>query len=68
LIKENIFWLILAILFSLPTFKFLNGLVNKIKNNLVVNVLNTSITVMFFVISIILLVGSSYNPFLYFRF
>lgn len=68
LIKENIFWLILAILFALPTFKFLNGLVNKIKNNLVVNVLNTSITVMFFVISIILLVGSSYNPFLYFRF
>jgi alginate O-acetyltransferase complex protein AlgI len=68
LIKENIFWLILAILFSLPTYKFLNGLVNKIKNNLVVNVLNTSITVMFFVISIILLVGSSYNPFLYFRF
>jgi len=68
LIKENMYWLILAILFSLPTFKLLMGLVHKIKNNLVVNLLNTSITVMFFVISIILLVGSSYNPFLYFRF
>ena len=68
LIKENMYWLILVILFSLPTFKLLMGLVHKIKNNLVVNLLNTSITVMFFVISIILLVGSSYNPFLYFRF
>lgn len=68
LIKENIFWLILALLFSLPTFKLLTRLINKIKNNLVVNLLNTSITVMFFVISIVLLVGSSYNPFLYFRF
>lgn len=68
LIKENMYWLILAIIFSLPTFKLLMGLVHKIKNNLVVNLLNASITLMFFVVSIILLVGSSYNPFLYFRF
>ena len=68
LIKENIFWLMLAILFSLPTFKLINRYIAKIKNVKLINIVNTSITISFFVISIILLVGSSYNPFLYFRF
>jgi len=68
LIKENIFWLILAILFSMPTFKLINQYIAKIKNVIIMNIVNISITISFFVISIILLVGSSYNPFLYFRF
>jgi alginate O-acetyltransferase complex protein AlgI len=68
LIKENIFWLILAIVFSMPVYKKLVLLVDRINNANIKNAINTSITISLFIFSIILLVGSSYNPFLYFRF
>lgn len=68
LIKENIFWLILALAFSMPVYKKLILLVDRINNANIKNAINTSITISLFIFSIILLVGSSYNPFLYFRF
>jgi alginate O-acetyltransferase complex protein AlgI len=68
LIKENIFWMIFAIAFSMPVYKKIVKLIDRIDNANIKNVINTSITISLFMISIILLVGSTYNPFLYFRF
>ena len=68
LIKENIFWMIFAISFSMPVYKKIVKLIDRIDNANIKNVINTSITISLFMISIILLVGSTYNPFLYFRF
>mgnify|MGYP000132287279 FL=1 len=68
LIKENIYWLAVTLLFAMPTYKLINKLIVKINSSLIQNLINAVITISIFLVSVVLLVGSSYNPFLYFRF
>ena len=68
LIKENIYWLAVTLLFAMPTYKLINKLMVKINSSLIQNLINAVITISIFLVSVVLLVGSSYNPFLYFRF
>jgi alginate O-acetyltransferase complex protein AlgI len=68
LIKENIYWLGVTLLFAMPTYKLINKLIVKINSSLIQNLINAVITISIFLVSVVLLVGSSYNPFLYFRF
>lgn len=66
----NLWWFILAVLFCLPIKPYLESRLEKSGNALKLLRLNTEVLVnsMMLIISISLLVGKSYNPFLYFRF
>lgn len=66
---ENLNWFILAIFLCMPVYAyFQKGLIKYIKNEKFISSLNISINLILFIISVILLVGSTYNPFIYFRF
>jgi alginate O-acetyltransferase complex protein AlgI len=65
---ENIFWLILAIILCCPIYV---NVQNKMKSyfvNQINDAVNLILNITFFIISVCLLVGSTYNPFIYFRF
>lgn len=70
-IKENIFWLTMAIVLCLPIYKVL---VAKYQRSLIVN--NSQLlywagiafSIILLLISTALMVGKSYNPFIYYRF
>ena len=64
---ENIYWLILAVVLCCPIYivvqkKMQAFLVNQI------NFANLILNFIFFIVSVSLLVGTTYNPFIYFRF
>ena len=68
-IKENILWLLFALLFSAP---FYDYILTKIKTNKIRH-LNINYLILFFNMvmlfcSIAMLVNKTYNPFIYFRF
>jgi alginate O-acetyltransferase complex protein AlgI len=66
---ENLYWFILAICLCMPIYKTIQQLLAKyIRNEKLVSSLNISLNLILFFISVILLVGSTYNPFIYFRF
>lgn len=63
---QNIFWLILVIFLCVPWDELIHFETNV--NARLIAVSSLVFTIFTFVISVIYLVGSSYNPFLYFRF
>lgn len=72
-LSNNIFFFVLAILLSTPFFKTVgNWIVRKLRGeketNGVFDFVGIGINVTILLISIALLVGATYNPFLYFRF
>lgn len=68
-VKENIYWLAFALILCTPIFHLFQNVLNKtIKNKGVIDVINFCIPIILFCISVIMLVSSTYNPFIYFRF
>lgn len=68
-ITENSYWLIFSLVLCLPVYGWVQGLMQKyIGNAILISCLNIGLNLLFFFFSVTLLVGSSYNPFLYFRF
>jgi len=66
---NNIYWLILSLALCMPVYSYLqNMMIKKIANGNVISGINISINIVLLIISVTLLVGSTYNPFLYFRF
>jgi len=66
---ENLNWFVLAICLCMPVYKYFQNILTKYaKNDKLISSLNISINLILFIISVILLVGSTYNPFIYFRF
>ena len=65
-IYQNIFWLLLVLILCIPWDEILD--VNVYINKNVIAATNFIATIVLFLISVTYLVGSSYNPFLYFRF
>jgi alginate O-acetyltransferase complex protein AlgI len=68
-IFENIFWILLAIVFCLPiTERFDNFCKKNILSHSGREIIQILLNLFFFFTSVMMLVGSTYNPFLYFRF
>jgi alginate O-acetyltransferase complex protein AlgI len=68
-LKENSYWLVLAFVLCSPVYHiFQNTLNSIIRNRFAINLINYSIPILLFFISVIMLVSSTYNPFIYFRF
>lgn len=69
LFYKNIFWFILAILCCMPIFTWFQKTITRtFKNELIQSTINLCLNFAFLVVSITLLVGNTYNPFIYFRF
>ena len=70
-IKENVYWLILAILLCMPVYKWM---VEKVriqlikKNSSAIYWSGIAFSILLLLISTALMVGKSYNPFIYYRF
>lgn len=68
-IKQNLYWIILAIILCMPIYETINKLLIKhIKQKNLIFIIEILLNLVFLVTSVMLLVGSTYNPFLYFRF
>jgi alginate O-acetyltransferase complex protein AlgI len=72
-LQKNMFWLILTVILCLPVFPLVKDYLKKISKNNAARENSFEILAIVFSISLLListamLVGSSYNPFLYFRF
>ncbi|HWZ22987.1 MAG TPA: MBOAT family O-acyltransferase [Cytophagaceae bacterium] len=68
-IKNHLFWLILAIICCVPVFPAtISFLKKRFTNDNVIHCMLIVFSVAFLIICTALLVGKSYNPFLYFRF
>ena len=67
-ILANIYWLIFALILCTPIFNMLMSYVGNMRNKHVVHYLNISLNLIFLTISTMMLVGQSYNPFIYFKF
>lgn len=70
-IVNNLFWLLAAILFCAPIVKSVKAFVSKWLNGnqlSVALICQTAVNVMLLTVSTAMLVGQSYNPFLYYRF
>ncbi|MBN2682453.1 MAG: MBOAT family protein, partial [Bacteroidales bacterium] len=72
-LQKNVFWLILAFVLCMPVFPFAKDLLKRFsKNNPLrentLEILTIVFSISLLLISTAMLVGSSYNPFLYFRF
>ena len=66
---KNYFWiLVIAIMFSLPTMKFIEKIINRYKTSLFMLVVVVVIILILFVVTTAYLVSDTYHPFLYFRF
>jgi len=60
--------LIFALILCTPIFNRLISYVGKMRNKHVVQYLNISLNLTFLITSTMMLVGESYNPFIYFKF
>ncbi len=67
-ILANVYWLILALILCTPIFNMLTSYLGNMKNKYAVQYLNISLNLIFLTISTMMLVGQSYNPFIYFKF
>jgi alginate O-acetyltransferase complex protein AlgI len=65
---ENIFWLAAALLLCLPVAPWIHASTERMLGKRSGQVLQLACSVIFLGVSVILLVGQSYNPFIYFRF
>jgi alginate O-acetyltransferase complex protein AlgI len=69
LFRENVFWLLLALFLCLPVSSWWTKISRKLPANPWLEpVLQGTLSLALFFVSVMLLVGSTYNPFLYFRF
>lgn len=60
-----IIWVILGVIFSTP---FINNILNKFNNNIILEFAQTITLGILFILSIIFIVNSTYSPFIYFQF
>jgi alginate O-acetyltransferase complex protein AlgI len=68
-IKENIIWLLFALLFSTPVYNYSINYLNSVKLRfLKTNYLILLMNIIMLFTSIAMLVNKTYNPFIYFRF
>jgi alginate O-acetyltransferase complex protein AlgI len=68
-IKENIIWLLIALLFSAPLYNYCLNKIELYKNRFLnINHLILFINIVMLFSSIAMLVNKTYNPFIYFRF
>lgn len=67
-LKGHVWWLILAIVFCLPVFGWINTSMEKRMTTKAHFWTLASAAFILFLVSVTLLVGKTYNPFLYFRF
>jgi alginate O-acetyltransferase complex protein AlgI len=66
---ENVYWLGLALILCFPIYRWFQDVVRMyVASHFIRNALGVSLTFLFFFSSVIMLVGNSYNPFIYFRF
>ena len=69
--QNHLYWIVLCIICSVPVFHFTKAFVHRRFSHAQVNVLNyvhVALNIALLLVSTALLVGKSYNPFLYFRF
>ena len=64
-LKSNIIFIIISIISSTPLMKIL---LNKLKNNKMINILEIIFIILLLTLSTAFLIDESFNPFLYFRF
>lgn len=68
-IKENSYWLALAFILCTPIYHVFQNTLNRyIRSRFTIDLINYSLPILLFFISVIMLVSSTYNPFIYFRF
>ncbi|HRK26085.1 MAG TPA: MBOAT family O-acyltransferase [Chitinophagales bacterium] len=68
-VTENIYWLILAVVLCFPCYHWLQNMAEKhVKYLPIYHYFLAALSLLLFIVSVTLLVGSTYNPFLYFRF
>jgi alginate O-acetyltransferase complex protein AlgI len=70
-IKENIYWLILSIILCMPVYQFVVNRYRKVlleKNSQPLYWAGVAFSLLLLVVSTALMVGKSYNPFIYYRF
>jgi alginate O-acetyltransferase complex protein AlgI len=67
-IKEHVWWLLLALLLCMPVYGWFNRMLEKRLSPNAQFWTLASIAFVLFLVSVALLVGKTYNPFLYFRF
>jgi alginate O-acetyltransferase complex protein AlgI len=70
-LKENVYWLILAFLLCMPVYKYLVIKYRKVllvKNSISLYWTGIAFSIVLLLISTALMVGKSYNPFIYYRF
>ncbi|MCK3655119.1 alginate O-acetyltransferase [Pasteurellaceae bacterium Macca] len=68
LLQSNIYWFVLACLLCMPVYKFTKVKVEKYSTQSTVLFMEMMLSILFIIVSVSLLVGSTYNPFIYFRF
>ncbi|MFM9026937.1 MAG: MBOAT family O-acyltransferase, partial [Bacteroidota bacterium] len=68
-IKENMYWIPFTLILCMPVYDKIFKLIERaFKSSLLTSSLTMIFNLVLFSLSVLLLVGSSYNPFLYFRF
>jgi len=59
----------MAVIFSTPILKYAKGYLGKIiGDGAIYNTISNALTIALLILCIIVLAGSTYNPFIYFRF
>lgn len=67
-LTTNLWWFLFSVILCFPVYNFVMSRVNKLYNGPVVEIINLILVFFFMSVSTIQLVGSTYNPFIYFRF
>ncbi|GAA0126079.1 MBOAT family protein [Clostridium sp. CTA-19] len=67
-IVNNIFWIILALIGTTPILPYIKRKILEKDREYILTILVVIINVMILILSTAMLIGDSYNPFLYFRF
>ncbi|MGL5330664.1 MAG: hypothetical protein ACRDD7_15455 [Peptostreptococcaceae bacterium] len=67
-ITNNIYWILIAIIFSTPIAKIFNNILNDLTESYVVDLFTIFTNVIVIITTTSMLINNSYNPFLYFRF
>ena len=67
--KENSYWMLLALILCTPVYHSVQSALGKVfSNRLIRDVFNYTYPIVLFLVSVMMLVSSTYNPFIYFRF
>lgn len=68
-LQENVFWLIIALILCLPIYPWAERKAKELVHRFsVIWLMATAFQIILFVMSITMLVGKTYNPFIYYRF